>query len=182
MLAVREVTQVVVVAPAPFVGEVAATYAGEPRVAVVPGGAERADSVRGGLAALGPEADVVLVHDAARCLTPTAVFERVIDAVRGGRDGAVPGVPVSDTIKVVDARGVVTATPDRAGLRAAQTPQGFPRAVLEAAHAAATGAVTDDSALVEALGHDVVVVDGDPLAFKITTRADLDHAARLLRS
>ncbi len=178
-LDVPVVRQVVVVAPAPYVGEVEARFAADPRVDVVAGGSERTHSVAAGLAALDADADVVLVHDAARCLTPSAVFDRVVAAVRAGRAGAVPGLPVVDTIKVVDARGVITGTPDRSGLRAVQTPQAFDRRVLDAAYAAAVTA-TDDAALVEALGHEVVVVEGDPLAFKITTAEDLERAARLL--
>ena len=138
----------------------------------VAGGAERSRSVAHGLAALGDGVDVVLVHDAARCLTPPEVFARVIDAVRSGAAGAIPGLPVTDTIKVVDDRGVVTTTPPRASLRAVQTPQGFDRAVLDGAHASGAAA-TDDAALVEQLGHEIVVVDGDARAMKVTTPADL---------
>lgn len=146
---------------------------------VVAGGAERTDSVAAGLTALGAGVDVVLVHDAARCLTPVAVFERVLAALAAGAKGAIPGVPVVDTIKVVDAGGFITSTPLRDGLRAVQTPQGFDRAVLTAAHASGVAA-TDDAALVEVLGHGVLVVDGDPRALKITTGDDLARAERLL--
>lgn len=177
------VDELVVVVPEDLVAE--ATELVDPLrpegvdVTVVAGGAERTDSVAAGLAALGEDVDVVLVHDAARCLTPVAVFERVLAALTAGAAGAIPGVPVVDTIKVVDAAGVITATPLRESLRAVQTPQGFDRAVLVAAHA--SGAVaTDDAALVEALGHDVVVVEGDLLAMKITTVDDLARAERLL--
>ncbi|MGA8045805.1 MAG: 2-C-methyl-D-erythritol 4-phosphate cytidylyltransferase [Dermatophilaceae bacterium] len=155
--------------------------AGDRRVttAVVAGGAERTDSVRAGLAALGSGYEIVLVHDAARCLTPVAVFERVIAAVAAGAAGAVPGIPVIDTVKTVDARGVITGTPDRSALRAVQTPQGFAAEILRAAYAAGLRA-TDDAALVEMCGHEVVVVDGDPLAFKITTTDDLERARALV--
>lgn len=146
---------------------------------VVAGGAERTDSVRAGLAALDPDCEIILVHDAARCLTPHAVFERVISAVAEGAAGAVPGIPVVDTVKTVDARGVITGTPQRASLRAIQTPQGFAAEVLRDAYLSGSVA-TDDAALVEAAGHDVVVVPGDPLAFKITTPEDLERAERLL--
>lgn len=146
---------------------------------VVAGGAERTDSVAAGLTALGAAVDVVLVHDAARCLTPVAVFERVLAALAAGAKGAIPGVPVVDTIKVIDSGGLITSTPLRDGLRAVQTPQGFDRAVLTAAHASGAAA-TDDAALVEALGHGVLVVDGDSRALKITTVDDLAHAERLL--
>jgi 2-C-methyl-D-erythritol 4-phosphate cytidylyltransferase len=135
--------------------------------------------VAAGLAALSSEVAVVLVHDAARCLTPVSVFERVIGAVRGGAVAVVPGLAVVDTIKQVDAGGVVVATPPRSSLRAVQTPQGFRRDVLERAHAVSSEA-TDDAALVEALGEAVLVVEGDALAFKVTTPGDLDAATRIL--
>ena len=150
-----------------------------PTVTVVAGGAERGESVAAGLAALSGGVHVVLVHDAARCLAPSTVFARVIEAVRGGAAAAVPGVPVVDTIKEVDACGRVVGTPDRSRLRAVQTPQAFSRAVLERAHAVTSDA-TDDAALVERLGEPVIVVPGDERALKITTREDLDRAARIL--
>ncbi len=143
------------------------------------GGEQRSDSVRIGLTRIASSCDVVLIHDAARALTPLAVFERVVGAVRAGAAGAVPALPVIDTIKTVDAEGIITGTPDRASLRAVQTPQGFHAEVLRAAYAAG-GEATDDAALVEAAGGRVVVVDGDPLAFKITTPADLERAKRLV--
>jgi len=145
---------------------------------VVAGGASRTESVAAGLGALG-DVDVVLVHDAARCLTPLEVFQRVVAAVAGGAAGAVPGIPLVDTVKTVDSLGVITGTPDRATLRAVQTPQGFAREALVAAHAGDAEA-TDDAALVELAGHRVLVVDGDPLAFKVTTPDDLDRAERVL--
>jgi 2-C-methyl-D-erythritol 4-phosphate cytidylyltransferase len=156
-----------------------------PGAVVVPGGAERTDSVAAGLAALDPACDVVLVHDAARCLTPLEVFNRVVDAVVAGAAGAVgsvgavPGLPLVDTVKTVDAAGVITGTPDRSGLRAVQTPQGFRREVLATAYASGLSA-TDDAALVEQCGHRVLVVEGDPLAFKVTTPEDLARAERIL--
>ncbi len=154
-----------------------------PGARVVAGGAQRTDSVRAGLRALDQETggayEVILVHDAARAFTPLAVFERVIAAVRGGAAGAVPGQPVVDTIKVVDEHGVITGTPERTLLRAVQTPQGFAADVLRAAYASGL-AGTDDAALVEALGGRVVVVEGDPMAFKVTTARDLERAERLL--
>lgn len=152
------------------------------RGVTVAGGAERTDSVAAGLAALDPGCDIVLIHDAARCLAPLTLFQRVVEAVRAGAAGAVPGLPVIDTVKTVDPDGVVTGTPDRASLRAIQTPQGFRASVLRDAYAAAAGRpATDDAALVESAGGRVVVVDGDPLAFKVTTAADLAHAERVAR-
>lgn len=192
------VTAVVVVAPA---GDPAAVRALFPDdvvpgtsvpVAVVRGGTSRQASVAAGLASLAPDADVVLVHDAARALAGPALVRGVEAAVRAGHRAVVPAVPVTDTIKVVgpgDASGApVRATLDRAVLRAVQTPQGFDRALLEAAHAAGaaravdeTAAATDDAGLVEALGEDVWVVPGDPAAMKVTTPADLLVAELLLR-
>ncbi len=177
---VPAVTQVVVVAPAALVSTLQERYAGEPRVHVVAGGAERTDSVAAGLAALDESCDVVLVHDAARCLTPGTVFARVIDAVRAGAPAVVPGIPVVDTIKVTDAAGKVLSTPDRSSLRAVQTPQGFDRSTLMRAHASGVKA-TDDAALVELLGVPVTVVEGDSRAAKITTPHDLRVAELTLR-
>ncbi len=181
VLAVPAVEEVVLVVPADHlaqVDELTGTQGGV-RIRAVAGGAERTDSVAAGLGALSENVTRVLVHDAARCLTPVAVFERVLAALEDGAKGAIPGVPVVDTIKAVDERGVITATPDRSPLRAVQTPQGFERAVLERAHAAGAQA-TDDAALVEAEGHDVFVVEGDHRALKITTAADLVLAEHLL--
>ena len=148
-------------------------------VVVVTGGVERTDSVAAGLAALRPTDEVVLVHDAARALAPPSLFSRLVREVRAGHDAVVPGLPVADTIKQVDAAGRVVGTPDRSALRAIQTPQAFRRAVLERAHASGATA-TDDAALVERDGGTVHVVDGDRLAFKITTPDDLAVAQRHL--
>ena len=145
-------------------------------VRVVAGGAERPDSVAAGLAALPPEVDVVLVHDAARAMTPARQFAAVAEAVVAGAPAVVPGLPVADTIKQVDSSGTVVATPPRAALRAIQTPQGFRRDVLVQAHQeAGPHPVTDDATLVEGLGLPVLVVPGDPRAHKITTPDDLDR-------
>lgn len=147
-----------------------------PRARVVVGGAERTDSVRAGLAAAG-DAELVLVHDAARPLTPAPMIERVVAALRGGASAVIPVLPVADTVKRVDADGIVEATVDRADLRAVQTPQGFTAGALRAAYAAAPGELaTDDAGLVERAGGTVVTVPGDPLAMKITTAFDLRMA------
>jgi 2-C-methyl-D-erythritol 4-phosphate cytidylyltransferase len=145
------------------------------REGAVAGGATRSDSVRAGLAAVPPEADIICVHDAARPLASAALYRRVIDAVVAGAAGAVPGVPVVDTIKVVDAGGAITATPDRASLVAVQTPQAFTAAALRAAHAAG-GDGTDDASLVELAGGRCVVVPGEATNRKITDAADLEWA------
>jgi len=178
------VDELVLVVPAELVaeaGHIARRHHRDGRpVQVAVGGAERTDSVRNGLAALADAPDVVLVHDAARCLTPPDVVRRVVGAVREGAAAVVPVLPVTDTVKTVDARGVVTGTPDRAGLRAVQTPQGFRAATLLEAYAAADGPATDDAGLVERLGVDVHTVAGDPAALKITTPDDLARAEQVL--
>lgn len=150
-------------------------------VTVVPGGESRQESVAHALAATGPEYQIVLVHDAARPLMPLSVIDAVIGAVQAGQAAAIPGLPVTDTIKEVGADHVVVRTPARAKLRAVQTPQAFQRSILEEAHRRATDSIaTDDAALVEAAGYPVLVVPGDPLGFKITHPQDLQRAAELL--
>jgi 2-C-methyl-D-erythritol 4-phosphate cytidylyltransferase len=149
-------------------------------VTTVAGGDSRSASVRAGLAAVPDAAAVIVVHDAARPLADTALFARVVAAVRAGADGAVPGVPVPDTIKRVDPSGErVVETLDRAALRAIQTPQAFAATALRAAHAGG-GDATDDAALVEAAGGRVVVVDGDPGNLKVTGPDDLVRAEAVL--
>ncbi|HLS00145.1 MAG TPA: 2-C-methyl-D-erythritol 4-phosphate cytidylyltransferase [Mycolicibacillus parakoreensis] len=149
-------------------------------VEVVPGGATRTESVRIALAAAG-DPQFVLVHDAARPLTPPELIVRVVEALRAGHEAVIPGLAVVDTIKAVDANGVVLGTPERAGLRSVQTPQGFTADLLARANERAGDTVfTDDAAMVENIGGQVQVVDGDPLAFKITNPWDLKLARALL--
>jgi 2-C-methyl-D-erythritol 4-phosphate cytidylyltransferase len=216
VLASKAVGHLVVVAPHGWLDRaeslVAATAVeasgpAAPQVTVVEGGAERQDSVAAGLAALTDDIDIVLVHDAARCLAPPSLVARVVDAVAAGYAAVVPGLPVTDTIKLVAgvAGGAeqVAETIDRSTLRTAQTPQGFDRATLVAAHSEARseaalvlaplveriGAVrsveslaplyTDDAEMAE-LVTEVVVVPGDPLAFKITSSQDLAYAEWVL--
>lgn len=168
---------VVVVAPEQLVADVRALLG--PGVVVVAGGVERTDSVRAGLAAVPGTAEHVLVHDAARALTPPELVRAVVARLRAGAAAVVPVLPVTDTIKIVDADGLVTSTPERSALRAVQTPQGFEAALLRAAY---TGAVpaTDDAGLVERVGASVHTVAGHRLAFKITTRQDVTLAEALL--
>ena len=180
--------QVVLVAPPGHEGAAlteAIAAAGDRRdlISVVVGGATRQESVRAGLAAVWGDVDLVLVHDAARALTPAVVFDRVIDAVRAGAPGALPVLPVVDTIKrVVD--GHLVGHPDRSELSAAQTPQGFRRAVLDAAYLAADREYTDDAALVadhiDGTEDRIAAVAGDSLGFKITTPDDLARARALV--
>jgi len=158
---------VVLVVPADRVGD---RPSGVDRV--VAGGATRSESVRAGLSAVPDDAAVVVVHDGARPLAGVDLFHRVVSAVRDGAAGAVPGVPVSDTLKRVGDDGVVRATVDRAGLVAVQTPQAFAAEKLRSAHRAG-GHATDDAGLVEAAGGRVVVVAGDRRNVKITEPGDL---------
>jgi len=151
-----------------------------PRAHVVVGGAERTDSVRAGLAAA-PGHEYVLVHDAARPLTPAPMIVRVVDALRAGASAVIPVLPVVDTVKRVDADGTVEATVDRADLRAVQTPQGFTAEALHAAYAAAARALHEPRVVRgERAGGTVVTVAGDPLAMKITTAFDLRIAQVLV--
>ncbi len=150
----------------------------------VEGGKTRSESVRRGLAAVPADATIVLVHDAARPFASPAVYQHVISAIVDGAAGAVPGIPVVDTIKQINASNVVTSTLHRETLRAIQTPQAFRAEALRKAHANG-GEGTDDATLVEKIAGEVVVVDGEVVNRKITTREDLEwavaHANHLLR-
>lgn len=187
VLAGGHVGGVVLVAPPGLEEEVAAVgaaAAGGVPVTVVPGGTTRDQSVAAGLAAVGGDVRFVLVHDAARALVPEPVVAAVVAALLAGAQAVVPGLPVTDTIRAVDADGR-SRTLDRAALRAVQTPQGFPLSVLRAAHefrrAHPDLAVTDDAGLAEALGVAVTLVPGDPQAMKVTTGLDLALAEVILR-
>lgn len=149
---------------------------------IVAGGATRRESVANGLAALPEECTVVLVHDGARPFPPRDAIDGGIAASRAGH-GAVPALPVSDTIKRADDFGTVLCTVARHGLWRAQTPQAFPRALLERAHAtdAGLGEATDDAMLVEQAGGRVDLIPGDPRNIKITTPDDLEMAKWWLR-
>nr|WP_220151257.1 MULTISPECIES: IspD/TarI family cytidylyltransferase [Brevibacterium] len=160
-------------------------------ITAVAGGRDRVESVR--LALRHSQAsDLVLVHDAARCLTPPEVFRRVVAALDAGAEAVVPVLPMTDTVRRVSADGTLRGDLDRKSLRRIQTPQGFTSAILERAHAshrdeldrlgARAREATDDAGLVERLGVDVVAVDGHEEALKITYPLDLvvgEHIARL---
>ncbi|MGC4754769.1 2-C-methyl-D-erythritol 4-phosphate cytidylyltransferase [Micromonospora trifolii] len=180
LAAAPSVHTIVVAAPAAEVRAVREMLAPVAPVIVVPGGAERQASVAAALAAVPTGPTIVLVHDAARALTPPELVESVAAAVRGGRDAVIPVLPVVDTIKEVGADEVVLGTVDRSALRAVQTPQGFRRAVLSAAHAAAGDPLTDDAGLVEKQGVAVSCVPGSEYALKITRPFDLALAEHLL--
>lgn len=175
--------QVVVVAPPGHEGTALTEVREEagPRAelaSVVTGGSSRQESVAAGIAALWAGIELVLVHDAARALTPPEVFERVIAALAEA-PAVLPVLPVVDTIKRIAADEVVEPV-DRSELGAAQTPQGFRRDVLETAYRVAEHEFTDDAALVADAGHRVLTVEGSPRAFKITTADDLDRARALI--
>jgi 2-C-methyl-D-erythritol 4-phosphate cytidylyltransferase len=172
---------VVVVVPAEEVSRVAAHFVADTAVVVVGGGATRSGSVRNGLHAVADDAEIVLVHDAARPFASGALYESVIAAVATGSDAAVPGVPVTDTIKQITGDGVVVTTPERSSLVAVQTPQGFSADALRRAHERG-GNATDDAALVEAMGGHVIVVPGEAINRKITTPEDLTWAEGVLSS
>ncbi|WP_328725626.1 2-C-methyl-D-erythritol 4-phosphate cytidylyltransferase [Streptomyces sp. NBC_00259] len=190
MAASRAVSLVVVVAPpdgAPEVKNLLDAHALPERTdyLVVPGGDTRQESVRLGLEALPETIGTVLVHDAARPLVPVDTVDAVIEAVRDGAPAVVPALPLADTVKQVEPRGKgepepVVATPERARLRAVQTPQGFDRDTLVRAHETVTDDVTDDASMVEQLGAPVVVVPGHEEAFKVTRPLDLVLAEAVL--
>lgn len=178
LLASGVIDRVIVAVPAERLTETAALLEG--RATVIAGGAERIDSVRCALDTV-TAADFLLVHDGARPLTPADQIQRVVAALHDGLRAVVPALPVVDTIKAVDSNGVVLGTPERAGLRAVQTPQGFEAALLRRAYdRSATAHATDDASLVETLGIPVHTVAGDALAFKVTTPIDLLLAEAVL--
>ena len=181
--------QIVVVAPAEQLDSAHAVErrragARSDRLTVVAGGSSRQASVAAGLAALRPDVQTVLIHDAARALTPPEVFDRVAAAVKAGAVGVIPVLPVVDTLKKVSGATVVDAV-DRTEFAAAQTPQGFRRDALDAGYRVALSQMpvaeyTDDAALMAAAGHHIRTVPGSTEAFKITTGTDLERARLML--
>jgi 2-C-methyl-D-erythritol 4-phosphate cytidylyltransferase len=168
------------------ISAIVAAAAPDRPVAWIQGGNTRQESVSRGLAALPPEARAVLIHDGARCLVEPDLLERCAvalgDALIAGA-GIVAAVPVTDTIKEVDATGTITATPDRSRLWAAQTPQGFGVEQLRQAHSIASvegWTVTDDAALFERLGLPVRVLEASAANIKVTTPFDLTIAEAVL--
>jgi 2-C-methyl-D-erythritol 4-phosphate cytidylyltransferase len=179
------VDRVVVAVPAERTGQAKLILGRD--ATIVAGGANRRESVSRALTAIADaeEPNFVLVHDAARALTPPGLVVRVVEALRAGHSAVVPALPLSDTVKAVDGNGVVLGTPERAGLRAVQTPQGFATELLLRAYQRGADLTeadfTDDASLVEHIGGQVQVVDGDPLAFKITTRWDILLAQAIVK-
>lgn len=180
IIALPELAQLIIAVPESHLieaTEIAAELVGEFEISldVVLGGDTRQGSIANALAELAEGVDIVLVHDAARALTPTSLFASVAESVRTTKTSSLPVMRVVDTIKRIDAHTVLE-TVDREVLRSAQTPQGFLAIELKAAYASAEAEYTDDAALMQAAGHRILAVDGDERAFKITTAADLAAA------
>jgi 2-C-methyl-D-erythritol 4-phosphate cytidylyltransferase len=177
------IQQIVVVAPAAWVDRLRKDLG--PDITVVAGGPSRQQSVSAGLDALGGDVRVVAVHDGARPLVTPALIDRTVAALVPPWDAVAPALAVVDTLKSVDSRGAVLHTVDRNGLWAVQTPQVSSRAKLERVHArvaSGVGAATDDLSLVERAGGRVLLIEGDPINFKITHPEDLAMAQRLVAS
>jgi 2-C-methyl-D-erythritol 4-phosphate cytidylyltransferase/2-C-methyl-D-erythritol 2,4-cyclodiphosphate synthase len=170
-------SEIVICAPAGYEKQIQELVGSD--ITVVVGGTTRSDSVRAGIAALSGKNKYVLVHDAARALATTELAQRVLTSLEKGEVAVIPGLELIDTVKSVDAQGHVTSTPDRTTMRRVQTPQGFDLDTLKKAHASGADA-TDDGALVEALGHKVLIINGEERALKITTPTDLATAISLL--
>ena len=145
----------------------------------IAGGDHRSESVRNALAAA-PDADIVVVHDAARPFASAGLFRQCIEAIESGADGAIAATRVTDTIKEADADGRVTRTLDRSTLWSIQTPQAFRADVLRRALEGDVASATDDASLVEAIGGEVRIVEAPPGNFKITWPEDLARAEALL--
>jgi len=153
-------------------------------VEMIEGGSTRQESVYNGLGTLPPQAEQVLIHDGARCLATPNLFDCCAQAL-GSTDGLIAAVPVKDTIKVVDKNNIIESTPDRKQLWAAQTPQGFDVKLLKQCHTEAVSKgwqVTDDAALFEKSGLEVLIVQGEETNLKITTPQDLAIAEFILKS
>ena len=167
------VDHIIVTAPLGYEDQIRTLVGSE--ISVLTGGATRSESVRLGLAALNPDTEFVLVHDAARSLASTSLAKRVVEELKSGEVAVIPGINEVDTVKVIDADGYVIFTPERSDLRKVQTPQGFSYQILQAAHEQMLDA-TDDAVLVADAGHPVKIIAGEERALKITTPADLAHA------
>jgi 2-C-methyl-D-erythritol 4-phosphate cytidylyltransferase/2-C-methyl-D-erythritol 2,4-cyclodiphosphate synthase len=183
ILQINGLVQVVVASHEDRVSEfeaIAREFAGDKvQLDFTPGGLSRQGSIANALKQVSDKAQVVLIHDAARCFTPTSVFERVAKTVIETGSAVIPVLPVVDTIKTVN-QDVVLGTVDRNELRIAQTPQGFSREQIVKGYELATEDYTDDASLLQAQGHLVISVLGDAMAFKITVQADLEYAELLL--
>ena len=171
------VDEIVITAPEGFAEEFR-KIVGE-SAKVITGGILRSDSVKLALQSLSPSVEYVLVHDAARGLATSDLAGRILSQLQGGEVAVIPALPVVDTIKEVDEKGYVRNTPNRASLRAIQTPQGFALSILKRAHEASEDA-TDDAALVEAIGVKVKTIPGEARAMKVTNAEDIALAIALI--
>lgn len=180
-LAMSAVADVIVIAaPAEYLeqAQVAVSQV-DAEIHIVAGGENRQDSVAAGLHVVPEDVEFILIHDAARPLVPIEVPQAVIAELRKGAQAVIPVLPVTDTIKRVNAAELVIETIDRNSLRNVQTPQGFTRAALHSAYADPSHLATDDAGLMETMGIPVHTVPGSERAMKITTQLDL-HIAQLL--
>lgn len=180
------VTDIILTVPAAdreyCLNEIVARYTFHKITKVVPGGAQRQDSVRHGLAELDQDVDVVIVHDAVRPFLTADMVARVIDAA-AQHGAAIVAIPMRDTIKRVGPNGLIESTVDRSGLWLAQTPQAFQHALLQTAHRKAqieNYHATDDAQLMEWLGHRVAIVEGSGENIKITRPEDLGIGESIL--
>jgi 2-C-methyl-D-erythritol 4-phosphate cytidylyltransferase len=178
-LAVPDVQKIVVALPQAALAE--SQKLGSDRIAIVEGGAQRGDSVRAGFEAMPADMDVIVVHDAARPLLSRAMIDAVIELAAAGTSATV-ALQVTDTLHHVNSDGVIIETPERSEFWRAQTPQAFPRSILEQAYQRLVdvSAATDEAGLVAAAGFHVHVVPGDPSNIKITTPVDLELAEAAL--
>ena len=179
----KVVDEIVVAAPAGYEAKIARSLRKlSVPVVVITGGRTRTESVSLALGQLTPGIRYVLIHDAARAFAPISLIRKVLDSLQGGEVAVIPGLAVTDTIKIVDENEHVQTTLTRASLRAVQTPQGFDRALIDRAHEAAHSnevVGTDDASLVEMLGVTVLMIPGHERAGKITTASDLLHHRNL---
>lgn len=178
-----DVGMVVVVLPREYVGDPPPWLfqCDTERLLLSVGGRERTDSVRNGLEDLADESTIAVIHDAARPLVSSQVIERVIAEARKGH-GAAAAIPVVDSLKCADGAGRIVGTVDRSGVFRIQTPQAFPREMIERAYARARSAgvtATDDAALCERLGFEVILVPGSERSLKITDELDFARAEAL---
>lgn len=180
---VCEVIAVIPPGERPEVQKLLQPYCPIERIRLVDGGSTRQESVGRGLEALSGQGSLICIHDAARPLASPGLLEALLEAAEAW-GAAVPVIPLTDTVKEVDAKGMILATPRRETLRLVQTPQVFRRHIITAAYRQARDRgliATDDASLVEAAGRPIKAVPGEPENLKITSPRDLDLASLLLK-
>ena len=176
----KRASQIVLVAPPDYLAPARDMASKFDSVAVIEGGNSRGASVRKGISELSADTTHILVHDAARPLMPIQVFDRVFECLDLGAVGVAPVVEVVDTLVRQESNSIVAEALDRSEFRAVQTPQGFDLKILRSAYDALDGEETDDSSVIQKMGHEVRLVQGDPRGFKITYPADLARAETFL--